>query len=81
MENKRRIELNMDALESVNGGNIGFNPDHQGTYTMLCGFSGSQFYGVKLDNIMDIIAFAATIPNPPEGEAEIISYAQSKGYI
>lgn len=76
-----RVELNLDALENVNGGAIGFNPEPNGTYTMICQFSGKSFTGVPLAFAIEIAKFGADIPNTAEGEQQIINWASSKGYI
>ena len=79
MEN--RTELNLEMLENVAGGAIGFNPEPAGTYTMRCQFTGAVFPGVTLANVMEIAKFAATIPNTLEGEQQIIKYASDNHYI
>lgn len=76
-----RHELNLDMLNDVNGGNIGFNVDANGNYTMKGQYTGKTFYGVSLANVMEIAKYAATIPNTPEGEQQIIDWASSKGFI
>lgn len=77
----KKIELNDEILDKINGGAIGFNPDGQGTYTMKCQFSGETFGGVTLQQIIQIAQFCATIPNTAEGEQQIIDWARGKGII
>lgn len=77
----KRVELAPDILDKVSGGAIGFNPDDDGTYTMICEFSGDKYYGVRLDQIMDIAKFASNIPNTPEGEEKIVNWAKDQGII
>ena len=60
---------------------VGYDPDGKGTYTMKCQFTGKKFYGVRLDQIMEIAKYSATIPNTLEGEEKIIKWAHSKHYI
>lgn len=81
MENKKRVELDLDVLDKVAGGAIGFNPDGKGTYTMICEFSGERFYNVRLDQIMEIAKFGSNIPNNAEGEQKIITWARDRGII
>ena len=76
-----RIPLNDNLVEAVAGGALGFDPDNKGTYTMHCEFSGNTYYGVSLDHIIEMAKFGATIPNTPEGEQEILSWATAQGYI
>ena len=80
MANKR-MELSPEMLELVSGGAIGFNPDDNGTYTMICEFSGKRYSGVKLDQIMQIAKFGSNIPNTPEGEEKIVNWARGQGFI
>lgn len=77
----KRVELDADLADIVNGGALGFDPEEGGNYTMRCQFSGQVFYGVSLSNVMYIAQYCATIPNTPEGEQQIISWAQGQGYI
>lgn len=77
----KRVELNEELLENVAGGAIGFNPDGNGTYTMLCEFTGNRFYGVSLSQVMEIAKYASAIPNTLEGEQDIIAWAQGQGII
>lgn len=81
MDNKNRVELDIDQLDQVNGGAIGFNPDGTGKYTMKCQFSGKSFPSITLEQIIQIAKFAAGIPNTPEGEEQILAWAHGKGYI
>ena len=80
MGNKRQ-ELNLELLDEVTGGSIGFNPDDNGTFTMVCGYSGNTYYGVSLPNVIEIAKFGATLHETPEDEQVIISWAKEKGYI
>lgn len=81
MENKKRVEIDAALLDQVVGGSLGFDPDSNGTYTMICGFSGQKFYGVSLGNCMEICKHGAYVPNTAEGEQEIVAWAQANGYI
>jgi len=76
-----RVEIDLDMLENVAGGAIGFNPDNNGTYTMKCQFTGLTFSGVRLDQIMQIAQYAASIPNTLEGEQQIIDWAREQKII
>lgn len=81
MGKTNRIELGSEVLESVNGGAIGFNPDNNGTYTMLCEFTGNRYYGIRLDQVIEVAKYAAAIPNTLEGEQNILAWAQEQGII
>jgi hypothetical protein len=81
MSNKNRVELDPEMLDLVAGGSIGFNPDGSGTYTMYCEYSGAAFYGVELSQIIQIAQYGANIPDGPDGEQQIIGWAQSMGFI
>ena len=48
---------------------------------MICEFSGDKYYGIRLDQIMEIAKFGSNIPNTPEGEQEIVEWAQNQGII
>lgn len=76
-----REELNLDALDNVNGGSIGFNPDSNGTYTMKCQFTGNVYYNIPLSQVIEVGKFAATVPNTLEGEQQIINWAHGAGII
>lgn len=81
MEKKNRVELKDEQLDNVSGGSIGFNPDDNGTYTMLCKYTGNTYYGVTLSQIIEIGKFAATVTEDLEGEQKIIDWAQAQGII
>ena len=76
-----RTEIAPELLEIVTGGALGFDPDAAGTYTMRCEFSGEDYMGVSLANVMEIAKFGASIPNTPEGEQQIIAWAKARNYI
>ena len=76
-----RVELNLEQLENVNGGSIGFNPDGNGTYTMKCQFTGKVYYNVSLSQAMEVAKYAAGVPNTLEGENQIINWAHAQGII
>lgn len=78
---KNGTALNLDMLDNVSGGALGFNPDENGTYTMICEYSGNVYYGVSLAQVIEIAKFGANIPNTPEGEQQIIAWAHEKKYI
>ncbi len=78
---KERIQLDEEVLDQVSGGSIGFNPDGNGTYTMLCEFTGERYYGVPLSQAIEVAKFAAAIPNTLEGEQQIIKWAQDQNII
>ena len=77
----KRVEINMDQLDQVAGGAIGFDADGHGTFTMKCQYSGNRYEAVKLEDIIKMAEYAATIPNTPEGEQQILDYALGQGYI
>lgn len=77
----KRVELDTDMADLVCGGSIGLDPEEGGNYTLRCQFSGQVFYGVPLSNAIFIARYGASIPNTPEGEQEIISWAQGQGYL
>lgn len=76
-----REEINLEALESVNGGAIGFDPEPSGTYTMRCQFTGKVYTGVSLSQVMEIAKYGATVPNTLEGEQQILNWAANQGII
>jgi hypothetical protein len=81
MANQKRMQLDEEILDLINGGALGFDPEPTGTYTMRCQYSGATFEGVALSQVIEIAKYCATIPNTPEGEQNIIGWAQEKGYI
>ena len=81
MEKKNRVEIDMKALENVAGGSLGYDPDDHGTYTMNCQYSGNVYYDIPLSDVMEICKFSANIPDTPEGEEEILSWARDRGII
>ena len=81
MENQKRFELSEDLLDQVNGGAIGFNAESNGTYTMVCQYSGNSYKGITLAQVMQIAQYAATIPDTAEGEKKILDWAESQGII
>lgn len=76
-----RTEIAPELLEAVAGGALGFDPDGAGTFTMRCEYSGEDYPGVSLANLMEIAQFGASIPNTPEGEQQIIAWAKARNYI
>lgn len=76
-----RVQLDLEQLENVNGGSIGFNPDSNGTYTMKCEFTGNTYYGVSLSQAMEVAKYAAGVSNDLEGEKKIINWAHAQGII
>ena len=79
---KNRVELDLDVLEGVNGGSLGFDPDATGTiFTMRCQYSGEVFYNIPLAKVIEIARFGATIPDTAEGEQQIIAWAKQQGII
>lgn len=76
-----REEINLEALENVNGGAIGFNPEPGGTYTMKCQFTGKVYTGISLSQVMEIGKYAAGVPNTLEGEQQILNWASAQGII
>ena len=81
MENKKIVKLNDDMLDQVSGGSFGFDPDSMGTYTMRCQYTGQTFYGVKLQDIIEMGKYGATIDDNLDGEIQIIAWAKAQGYI
>ena len=76
-----RVELNMESLENVTGGSLGYDPDGHGTYTMRCQYSGQSYYNISLSQVMEICKYSANIPDTPEGEVRILNWARDRGII
>ena len=81
MSNQKRMAIDPELLEKINGGALGYDPDDHGTYTMKCEFSGDKYYNVALTDIIKIAQYAAVIPNTAEGEKQITNWAKEQGYI
>lgn len=81
MANKNRVEIDMNSLEKVAGGSLGYDPDDHGTYTMHCQYSGKTFYNISLSEVMEICKYSANIPDTPEGEKDILRWASKRGII
>lgn len=76
-----RVQIDAELLDLVNGGNIGFNPNDNGTYTMQCQYSGQTYQNVSLSQAMEIAKYAAAVPNTAEGEQQIVNWAHQNGII
>ena len=76
-----RVGLDDNVLEMINGGGLGYDPDSSGTFTMKCQYSGNIYYGIRLDQVMEIAKYSAAIPDTPEGEADILNWAHTQGII
>lgn len=76
-----RVQIDAELLDQINGGNIGFNPDSNGNFTMKCQYSGQTYQNVALPQVMEIAKYAATVPNTAEGEQQIVNWAHEQGII
>ena len=76
-----RVEVNDDLLEQISGGAIGFNPEGNNFFTMECEFSGNVYSHISLSDCMRISQYSAFIPNTPEGEQQILTWAHEEGII
>ena len=76
-----RVELDENILDKVAGGAFGFDPDGNGTYTMFCQFSGNVYYGITLNQIIEMAKVGATVENNAEGEATVLAWAHEQGIL
>lgn len=78
---RERLELTDNELEAVNGGDIGFDPQPDGTYKMKTRYTKLSFFGISAEQKMKIDIYAATQPCSEAGETNIVNWCREQGYI
>ena len=81
MSDQKRIPIEPELLDLVNGGSFGYDPDSKGTFTMHCQYTGQTYYEVKLADAIEIARYGAYLEDNLENEVKTIDWAKQQGYI